>query len=96
MRMQRKLESHPKTEYLQKDNHYYHIPVTEVINPRGQTQFSSLVLTGLSLHWGINELSAFLKPVSNLHVWIFGGRFHFHISILFSAISTHKSVVSGL
>ena len=34
----RKLESYPKTEYTQKCNHYYHIPSTDVISPRAQTQ----------------------------------------------------------
>ena len=55
---------------------------------------SVLIVPGLQ--WGIKELSVLPKPISDLYSLRFGARFHFHISILFSARSTHKSVVSGL
>lgn len=36
--IQRKLELYPKTKYLEQQNHSYHIPTTNIISPRVQTQ----------------------------------------------------------
>ena len=50
---QRKLEFYPKTKYSEKNNHYYHIPTANIINPRAQTQ-SGLKVSSYST-WSIAE-----------------------------------------